>query len=77
MDINQFMFRLNNELCKNSFYSIEVRNEYIKHDETYLIRVTAKTEYNEYDCDFEVNKECLDIISINEIVNYLRFLLFF
>ena len=71
MNIKQFMLTLKNKLNENLFYNVELYKEYNKHDETYTIHVTAKREYDEYDCDFEIDKEWLDDVSINEIVNCL------
>ena len=71
MDFNKFMFELNNTLYENSFYSVELYKEYNECDETYVIRVVAKRENDEYDCNFEIYKKRLDTILINEIVNCL------
>ena len=71
MNINDFMFTLMNELYENLFYGVELYKEYNKHDKTYLIRVIAKRENKKYDYGFSINKNWLDTISINEIINFL------
>ena len=71
MDINNFMIILRNELNKNSFYNVELYKEFNKYDETYLIQVIAKRNYDEYECGFSIHKNWLDSITINEIVNTL------
>ena len=71
MGINNFMFTLMNELYENLFYGVELYKEYNKHDKTYLIRVIAKRENKKYDYGFSINKNWLDTISINEIINFL------
>ena len=71
MNINQFMFRLNNELNENGFYNVEVYKEHNKHDNTYLIRVIAKRENKKYDYGYSINKNWLDDKSIKEIVDQL------
>ena len=71
MDINNFMFTLINELNENLFYEVELHKEFNNYDKTYLLRVIAKRENKKYDYGFSINKNWLDTISINEIINFL------
>ena len=71
MNINEFMFKLVDELNENLFYGVELYKEYNKHDKTYLIRVIAKRENKKYDYGFSIHKSWLDTIAINEIINFL------
>ena len=71
MNINEFMFKLVDELYENLFYGVELYKEYNKHDKTYLLRVIAKRHNKKYDYGFSINEKWLDSISINEIINFL------
>ena len=71
MNINDFMFTLINELNENLFYEVELHKEFNNYDKTYLLRVMAKRENKKYDYGFSINKNWLDTISINEIINFL------
>ena len=71
MNINEFMFKLVDELNENLFYEVELYKEYNKYDKTYLLRVMAKRHNKKYDYGFSINEKWLDSISINEIINFL------
>ena len=71
MEIYKFMSKLTNELNKNLFYEVEIDKNYNNYDKTYLLRVIAKRENKKYDYGFSINKNWLDTISINEIINFL------
>ena len=71
MNINEFMFKLVDELNENSFYNVELYKEFNKYDKTYLLRVIAKRHNKKYDYGFSINENWLDSISINEIINFL------
>ena len=71
MNINEFMFKLVDELNNNLFYEVELHKEFNNYDKTYLLRVIAKRENKKYDYGFSINKNWLDTISINEIINFL------
>lgn len=71
MNINEFMFKLVDELNENLFYEVELYKEFNKYDKTYLLRVMAKRENKKYDYGFSINEKWLDSISINEIINFL------
>ena len=71
MNINEFMFKLVDELNENLFYEVELHKEFNKYDKTYLLRVMAKRENKKYDYGFSINVKWLDSISINEIINFL------
>ena len=71
MNINEFMFKLVDELYENLFYGVELYKEYNKHDKTYLTRVIAKRENKRYDYGFSIHENWLDDNSINEIINFL------
>ena len=71
MKINKFIYELLERLNKNLFYNVKIYKEYNKHDETYLIRIIAKNNYDEYDCEFTIDKDYLDNTTIQEILNCL------
>ena len=71
MNINEFMFKLVDELNENLFYEVELNKEFNNYDKTYLLRVIAKRENKKYDYEFSINEKWLDSISINEIINFL------
>lgn len=71
MGINEFMFKLVDELNENLFYAVELNKEFNKYDKTYLLRVIAKRHNKKYDYGFSINEKWLDSISINEIINFL------
>ena len=71
MNINEFMFKLVDELNENSFYNVELYKEFNKYDKTYLLRVIAKRHNKKYDYGFSINEKWLDTISINEIIYFL------
>lgn len=71
MNINEFMFKLVDELNGNLFYEVELNKDFNKYDKTYLLRVIAKRHNKKYDYGFSINEKWLDSISINEIINFL------
>ena len=71
MNINDFMFKLVDELNKNLFYEVELHKEFNKYDKTYLLRVIAKRHNKKYDYGFSIHENWLDDNSINEIINFL------
>ena len=71
MNINEFMIKLVDELNENLFYEVELYKEFNKYDKTYLLRVIAKRHNKKYDYGFSINKNWLDTITINEIINFL------
>ena len=68
MNINKFMFELNNALFENLFTGVEVHRVYIDSDDVIAIRVIAKRDNNKYDRCFSVNKKWLDSITIDNII---------
>ena len=71
MDINKFMFELNNALFENLFTGVEVHRVYIDTDGVIAIRVIAERDNNKYDRCFSVDKKWLDSITIDKIINCL------
>ena len=74
MNINEFMFKLVDELNNNLFYEVELHKEFNNYDKTYLIRVIAKRENKKYDYGFSIHENWLDDNSINELINFLLLL---
>ena len=72
MDINKFMFELNETLYENSFYNIQLYYKYNEYNEIYLIRIIAKRDNSElYNRVYAVDKNWLDSITINNILTSL------
>ena len=72
MDINKFMFELNETLYENSFYNIQLYYKYNEYNETYLIRIIAKRDNSElYNRVYTVDKNWLDSITIDNILTSL------
>ena len=68
MDINKFMFELNNALFENLFTNVEVHRVYIDTDDVIAIRVMAERKGNKYDRCYSINKNWLDSITIDNII---------
>ena len=68
MDINKFMFELNNALFENLFTGVEVHRVYIDTDDVIAIRVIAKRDNNKYNRCFSIDKKWLDSITIDNII---------
>ena len=71
MNINDFMFKLVDELNNNLFYEVELHKEFNNYDKTYLLRVIAKRHNKKYDYGFSIHENWLDDNSINELINFL------
>ena len=71
MNINEFMFKLVDELKEYLFYEVELHKEYNKYDKTYLLRVMAKRHNKKYDYGFSIHENWLDDNSVNELINFL------
>lgn len=71
MNINEFMFKLVDELNENLFYEVELHKEFNNYDKTYLLRVIAKRENKKYDYGFSIHENWLDDNTINELINFL------
>ena len=68
MDINKFMFDLNNTLFENLFNNVEVHRVYIDTDDVIAIRIIAERNGNKYDRCYIINKNWLDSITIDNII---------
>ena len=68
MNINKFMFELNNALIENLFTGVEVHRVYIDTDDVITIRVKAKRDNNKYNRCFSIDKKWLDSITIDNII---------
>ena len=71
MNINQFIFSLTNELNKNLFCEVEIKNIYNNYDKTHLIYINAKRVNKKYEYGYSVHEKWLDDKSINELINNL------
>ena len=71
MNINEFMFKLVDELNENSFYNVELYKEFNNYDKTYLLRVLAKRHNKKYDYGFSIHENWIGDNTINEIINFL------
>ena len=71
MDINKFMFELNNVLYENNFDNIEVHRIYSDINDIVVIRVICDRNNRHYDYSYSVSRYLLDSISIDKIINCL------
>ena len=71
MDINKFMFELNNVLYENNFDNIEVHRIYSDKNDIVVIRVIADRYNRHYDYGYSVSRHLLDRMTINKIVDCL------
>ena len=71
MDINKFMFELNNVLYENNFDNIEVHRIYSDKNDIVVIRVIGDRYNRHYDYGYSVSRHLLDRMSINKIVDCL------
>lgn len=70
MNVNEFMFTLNDELIKNSFIGVEIYKEYIKHEKSYSFTVSAGKRGKKYTLSFSVNENYLDYNTIEMIIDW-------
>ena len=68
MNINKFMFELNNALFENNFTGVKIHRVYIDTDDIIAIRVIAERNGNKYDRYYSINKNWLDSITIDNII---------
>ena len=71
MDINKFMFELNNVLYENNFDNIEVHRMYSDKNDIVVIRVIGDRYNRHYDYGYSVSRHLLDRMTINKIVDCL------
>ena len=71
MDINKFMFELNNVLYENNFDNIEVHRIYSDKNDIVVIRVIGDRYNRHYDYGYSVSRYLLDRMTINKIVDCL------
>ena len=71
MNINEFMFALNDELIKNSFIGVEIHKTYSNSKKSFVFIVSAGRKGEKYTLSFEVKENYLNYNSIEEIVNWL------
>ena len=71
MDINKFMFELNNVLYANNFDNIEVHRIYSDKNDIVVIRVICDRNNRHYDYGYSISRYLLDSVSIDKIVNCL------
>ena len=71
MDINKFMFELNNVLYENNFDNIEVHRIYSDKNDIVVIRVIGDKYNRHYDYGYSVSRHLLDRMTINKIVDCL------
>ena len=71
MDINKFMFELNNVLYENNFDNIEVHRIYSDINDIVVIRVIGDRYKRHYDYGYSVSRHLLDRMSIDKIVDCL------
>ena len=71
MDINKFMFELNNVLYENNFDNIEVHRIYSDKNDVVVIRVIGDRYNRHYDYGYSVSRHLLDRMTINKIVDCL------
>ena len=70
MNINEFMFALNDELIKNSFIGVEIHKAYSNSKKSFALIVSAGKKRKKYTLSFEVRENYLNYNSIEEIVNW-------
>ena len=70
MNINEFMFTLNDELIKNSFIGVEIHKAYSNSKKSFALIVSAGKKGKKYTLSFEVRENYLNHNSIEEIVNW-------
>lgn len=70
MNVNEFMFTLNDELIKNSFIGVEIHKTYSNSKKSFVFIVSAGRKRKKYTLSFEVRENYLDYNSIEEIVNW-------
>ena len=71
MNINQFIFILTNDLNKNLFCEVEIKNIYNNYDKTHLIYINAKICNKKYEYGYSVHEKWLNSECVNDIVNRL------
>ena len=71
MNINKFMFELNNALIENLFRGVEVHRVNIDTDDVIAIRIIAERDVDKYDRCYIINKNWLDDKTINNIISSL------
>ena len=71
MDINKFMFELNNVLYENNFDNIEVHRIYSDKNDIVVIRVIGDRYNRHYDYGYSISRHLLDRMTINKIVDCL------
>ena len=71
MNINDFINSLTNELNKNLFCEVEIKNIYNNYDKTHLIYINAKRGNKKYEYGYSVHEKWLNGECVNEIVNML------
>ena len=71
MDINKFMFELNNVLYEHNFDNIEVHRIYSDKNDIVVIRVIGDRNNRHYDYGYSVSRHLLDRMTINKIVDCL------
>ena len=71
MDINKFMFELNNVLYENNFDNIEVHRIYSDKNDIVVIRVIGDRYNRHYDYGYSVSRHLLDRMTVNKIVDCL------
>ena len=71
MSINDFINSLTNELNKNLFCEVEIKNIYNNYDKTHLIYINAKRGNKKYIYGYSIHEKWLDDKSINELINNL------
>ena len=71
MDINKFMFELNNVLYEKNFDNIEVHIIYSDINDIVVIRVIGDRYNRHYDYGYSVSRHLLDRMTIDKIVDCL------
>ena len=71
MNIDEFMFKLADELYKISFYNIKIVKEYNNLDKTFLLDIRCKRYRKNYKYGISIHENWLDDNSINEIIKFL------
>ena len=71
MNINEFIFKLNNKLIENEFYVVEISNYYNEYDKHFLIHIVTKRNNHKYVYGYSISEERIDNNSIEKIVNEL------
>ena len=70
MNVNKFMFTLNDELIKNSFIGAEIYKSYSKSKKSFVFVVSAGKRGKKYTLSFSVNENYLDYNAIEMIVDW-------